>query len=167
MKKTRSFSATLSCILCMVLIAAMALFATGCNDNSTPETPQTSGAPSSQAASTPDASTPAESTPEVTEKGEGATQFTFIVCDLDGKETTFRIHTDETKVGAALQAVGLIEGEMGDYGLYVKAVNGKTLDFTADGAYWSFYINGEYASTGVDMTDIAAGQTYMFKAEKA
>lgn len=42
-----------------------------------------------------------------------------------------------------------------------------TLDYDADGAYWAFYINGEYASTGVDSTNIEAGATYTLKAEAA
>ena len=52
------------------------------------------------------------------------------------------------------------------YGLYVKTVNGVTLDFEEDGAYWAFYVNGEYAQAGVDATEAKAGDTYAFKAEK-
>ena len=58
------------------------------------------------------------------------------------------------------------EGEDGQYGLYVKTVNGITADYDVDGTYWAFYINGEYAMSGVDVTDIAAGSTYAFKVEK-
>ncbi|MBQ2923597.1 MAG: DUF4430 domain-containing protein, partial [Tyzzerella sp.] len=53
------------------------------------------------------------------------------------------------------------------YGLYVKTVNGTTLDYDKDGMYWSFYINGDYAMTGVDVTEIKAGEKYSFKAEKS
>ena len=42
-----------------------------------------------------------------------------------------------------------------------------TLDYDTDGAYWAFYINGEYAMTGVDATSIEAGASYTLKAEKA
>ena len=34
-----------------------------------------------------------------------------------------------------------------------------------DGKYWAFYVNGEYASAGVDATDITEGATYAFKVE--
>ena len=68
-------------------------------------------------------------------------------------------------VGAALLSLGLIAGEDSDYGLYVKTVNGVTVDYDADGKYWAFYVDGEYAATGVDSTDITAGATYTFKAE--
>ena len=63
-------------------------------------------------------------------------------------------------------AEGLIAGEDGAYGLYVKTVNGVTLDYDADGMYWAFYVNGEYASSGVDATEAVSGAEYMFKAEK-
>ena len=68
-------------------------------------------------------------------------------------------------VGAALLSLGLIAGEDSDYGLYVKTVNGVTVDYDTDGKYWAFYVDGEYAATGVDSTDITAGATYTFKAE--
>ena len=62
--------------------------------------------------------------------------------------------------------LGLIAGDDSEYGLYVKTVNGVTLDYDKDGKYWAFYINGEYASTGVDSTDITAGAEYAFKVAK-
>ena len=57
---------------------------------------------------------------------------------------------------------GLIEGEDGPYGLYVKKVNGIVADYDVDQSYWAFNINGEYAMTGVDVTDIVDGDTYSF-----
>ena len=49
---------------------------------------------------------------------------------------------------------------------YVKTVNGITADYDADGVYWAFYVNGEYAVSGVDSTPIAEGESYSFKVEK-
>ena len=97
--------------------------------------------------------------------GKGATVFTFTVTDLEGKETSFEIHTDKKTVGEALMEHKLIEGEDGPYGLYVKTVNGVTVDYDKEGKYWAFYINGEYGMTGVDVTEIETGATYSFKAE--
>ena len=132
------------------------------------------------AASEPAATEPAVSNPalenpatepapegEETEPSVAKTEFTFIVVDKDGKETPFTIATDKTYVGEALIDEGLIEGEEGPYGLYVKTVNGQTLDYDTDGMYWSFYVDGEYGLTGVDMTEIVPGTTDMFKAEAA
>ena len=86
--------------------------------------------------------------------------------DKDGKETKFEIHTDKTTVGEALLELGLIEGDMGDYGLYVKKVNGITAEYEVDGTYWAFYVGNSYGMTGVDMTDIEPGATYAFKVSK-
>lgn len=97
--------------------------------------------------------------------GEGAMAFTFVVVDKDGNETTFAINTDAATVGEALVALELIEGDESDFGLYVKKVNGIVADYDVDQTYWAFYINGEYAMTGVDSTNVEDGATYMFKVE--
>ena len=93
--------------------------------------------------------------------------FVFKVVDLDGSEKSFDIKTDATTVGEALLAEKLIAGEVGDYGLMVDTVNGIKYEYNADGAYWAFYVNGEYAMSGVDTTDIDDGATYSFIATKA
>ncbi len=102
---------------------------------------------------------------EITVLGEGETAFLFSVVDDEQVETQFEIHTDAETVGAALLEVGLIAGDEGAYGLYVKTVNGLTADWDTSGHYWAFYIGGEYASTGVDSTPIEPGQVYQFKYE--
>ncbi len=142
---------SLSFIVCIVLIAAMALFTSGCSGNQSPAD-----------RSAPEA---AQSFPDGATLGEGATEFTFTVTDLEGAESSFQILTDESTVGAALLDAGIIAGDEGDYGLYVKTVNGLTLDYDTDGKYWAFYENDEYAMTGVDMTDIAPDTVYSFQAE--
>ena len=140
----------LSFILCIVLIAAIALLTTGCSDNK--KTDISSLSDSGEV--------------EAIVKGEGNTVFNFTITDADGKLTAYEIHTEKNIVGEALLELGLIEGDKGDYGLYVKKVDGKTLDYDKDGMYWAFYENGKYAAKGVDMTEIAAGAEYSFKAEK-
>lgn len=151
MKKTQ-IKNLLSFLVCIVLIAAMALFASGCNDN-TATNEVSSGVTQS-------------SDTQVTELGKGDTEFEFTVVFADGKETKFNISTNQKTVGEALLEQELIEGEDGPYGLYVKTVNGETHDYDVDGTYWSFYVNGEYATSGVDTTEIESGARYMFKVEK-
>ena len=99
--------------------------------------------------------------------GQGATAITVQVTGADGKTVTFTVNTDEETVGAALLGLGVIAGDNSEYGLYVKTVNGETADYDKDGAYWAFYINGEYASVGVDYAAPEAGATYGFQVEKA
>lgn len=92
-------------------------------------------------------------------------EFTVKVTDLEGKESTFTYTSDKSTVGEALLAEGLVDGEDSEYGLYVTTVNGITLDWDKDQKYWAFYIDGEYAMTGVDSTEITAGATYSFVPE--
>ena len=160
----RSF---LSLILCTVLIAALALCIIGCTDSGEAETPETSAnaaATVADAADTPDGEGTTAS--DVTVKGEGNTVFYFNVVDGEGNTTKFEIHTDATTVGEALLALDLIQGEDGDYGLYVKTVNGITADYETNGTYWAFYVGDDYGMTGVDLTEITPGATYAFKVSK-
>lgn len=145
-KKTR-FKRIWSLFACLVLITAMALTVTGCQNTS--ETGETASS---------------ENTTSLEEKQ--AVSFTFVVVDENKKEQTFTINTTEKTVGDALLKEGLIEGEEGEYGLYVKTVNGKTLDFNKDGAYWAFYCGDEYAASGAETTEIIDGGIYMFKASR-
>lgn len=107
-----------------------------------------------------------ESEIEATIVGEGATEFTLEVIDGEGNATYFAVNTDAKTVGEALVDCKLIEGEDSEYGLYVKTVNGITADYDVDQTYWAFYINGEYAMTGVDSTEVVEDCTYSFKVEK-
>ena len=100
-----------------------------------------------------------------TESEVTGASFKVVVADLEGKETTFDYTTDKATVGEALLAEGLIEGHETEYGLYVDSVNGIALDWEKDGKYWAFYIDGEYAMTGVDATEVEEGATYTFKPE--
>ena len=139
-------------VLCIVLIAAMTLLAAGCAG--TPAAPT-------------DASVPVNATENAsaTVLGEGEKVITVKTADLEGVETTFEVHTNAATVGEALTEVKLIEGHDSEYGLYVDTVNGITLDWEKDGKYWAFYVDGEYAATGVDTTEITAGAVYSFRAE--
>lgn len=84
----------------------------------------------------------------------------------EDKSVLFTIHTDKKTVGEALLEHKLIDGDEGPYGLYVKVVNGITADFDEDQTYWAFYIDGELAMTGVDMTDIDESATYRLERTK-
>lgn len=96
------------------------------------------------------------------EQEEEGVKLTVKVVDLEGNEETFEYVTTAATVGEALLAEGLIEGEEGPYGLYIKTVNGITADYDVDQTYWAFYVNGEYATTGADMTEIDETAVYSF-----
>ena len=159
----RNFKSLIALILCIVLIAAVALFAVGCKTTEG-ENPETTDATTTEADTTAHDTTADEDGATVI--GEGEKQFTFTVVDGEGNETVFTVNTDKETVGDALLELELIEGEDGDYGLYVKKVNGIVADYDVDKTYWAFYVNGEYAMSGVDSTNIENGAEYAFKVEK-
>ena len=142
-----------SWLLCMMLIVAMALTTVGCGTDE-----QNGGQPAAENASSADSN--------VTVLGEGKTEFGFTVVDKVGNATEFEIHTDKATVGEALLELNLIAGDEGEYGLYVKQVNGITADYDEDQTYWAFYVNDAYATAGVDATAVEAGAKYAFKVEK-
>ena len=152
--KNNSIKKLLALVLAFVLIAAAAL--TGCST-----TPAETTAPPAETTEAP-----AETQP-VTELGEGASNFGLTIVDKEGVTHLYRIHTNVGMVGEALIEVDLIDGEQGPYGMYIKSVLGQVLDYETDGMYWSFYVNGEYALTGVDQTPVELGAQYMLKAEAA
>ena len=140
-------------LLTVAVLIALVLTATACGKTASDTQTTTAG-------------TTADASGEAVELGTGSKHFSLKVVDANGEESSFIIGTDEATVGEALQKLGLIEGEEGDYGLYIKSVNGITADYDTDGTYWAFYINGEYAMTSADMTDITENAEYMLKVEK-
>lgn len=175
MKKMRN---RLNLLLCTMLVASMMLVTNGCGSQTKTDDTADAGvqvsteavaateAADAQTEATEAATTDANAQTDVTVLGEGEKTFAFTVVDADGNETAFEIHTDGETVGEALLELELIAGDDGDYGLYVKEVNGITADYDVDGTYWAFYVNGEYASTGVEQTAVSDGDSYSFKVEK-
>ena len=147
-----NFKKLCSLCLCIVLIATIALFTTACTNNKN----TTAG----------NVSSGDTLTQEILTVGQGERSFTFVACDKQGKEVHYAVSTDKATVGEALMENGLIDGENGPYGIYVKSVIGLTLDYETDGMYWAFYIGEELSPTGADMTEIADGQVYRFVATK-
>ena len=137
----------LSLVLCIALTLVMSVFATGCSGTGDSEVVNNASEEGSQ------------------QLGEGSMRFMFTVVDKDGAESEFEIYTDKETVGEALLELGLIAGDESAYGLYVKTVNGITADYDKDGVYWAFYVDGEYAQTGVDSTAVTEGASYAFKVE--
>lgn len=102
---------------------------------------------------------------EDTVLGEGEKTLVVEVAVLENL-VTFTINTNADTVGAALLEQDLIAGDVGTYGLYMKTVNGITVDYDVDQRYWAFYIDGEYAMTGVDLTEIEEGRIYRIEYAK-
>ena len=97
--------------------------------------------------------------------GDGA-KVVVVEVKAEDQTVTFTLNTDKDTVGAALLEHELIAGEESEYGLYVKTVNGMLADYDIDQSYWGFYIDGEYAMSGVDTTEIVEGSGYKLEYTK-
>ena len=91
--------------------------------------------------------------------GNGA-KTVYVTVKVGDKSVTFTIKTDKEILGDALLDYGLIDGEEGPYGLYIKKVNGIIADYDIDQSYWGFYKGGEYMMSGIDSTVFADGESY-------
>jgi len=93
----------------------------------------------------------------------GPVTFQFQATMADGAQNTHTIITDKENLGEALRNEGLIAC---DEAGYVTTVQGVTLDWDTDKAYWAFYINGVMAMHGVDDETITSGNEYELRYTK-
>lgn len=89
----------------------------------------------------------------------GGKTLTVEVVHGDESRKEFTVSTDSETLGDALTEAGLLEGEEGPYGLFVRAVDGEAVDESKE-EWWCFSKDGEMLMTGVDMTMIADGEHY-------
>ena len=93
---------------------------------------------------------------------EGSKAVTIEVVNSQGTSTTYDLKTDAQFLqGAMEEADGLtFSGTEGPYGMMVDTVNGEKADYNVDGAYWSFYVNGEYCNYGIDSQPVEDGDAF-------
>lgn len=93
---------------------------------------------------------------------EASKSITIEVVAADETSTVYEVDTDaQYLIEAMEEADGLtFEGEEGIYGLSVSTVNGIRADYTLDGAYWGFYVNGEYCNYGVSQQPVEDGDVF-------
>ena len=85
---------------------------------------------------------------------------TVEVIMADGSSKEFTAKTDAEFLGTVLlDELKLVEGEMGDYGLYIKTVNGYTAN-DANQEWWCLTKGGEDVMTGADSTPIYDGDKF-------
>ena len=96
---------------------------------------------------------------------ESATPITITleVVGPDGSSKKHTVNTDSSKnLRQALEGAGLISGDEGPYGMYVKVVDGITADYNVDQSYWMLSKGGEMLMSGVDSTPITDGDHFEF-----
>ena len=138
MKKNFIFNRALAAILALICMLSMALSLVSCsNDGDANES---------------DTGTPIT--------------ITIEVIGPDGTSKEHTVSTDSSQnLRQALEGAGLISGDEGAYGLYVKVVDGITADYDIDGSWWSLTKEGVLCS-GVDSTPIADGDHFEFTYSK-
>ena len=102
---------------------------------------------------------------------EGSKAITIEVINLEEESKVYELKTDAEFLIEAMEEAkeqGLTyEGEEGPYGLSISTVNGERADYTLDGAYWSFNVNGEYCNYGVSEQPVEDGDAFEIVYTKA
>ena len=90
---------------------------------------------------------------------EGEKKITVTVIHADESEKTFEYDTDVEYLGEILLKEKLIEGEKGQYGLYIQTVDGETANDSKQ-QWWCITKGGEMVNTAVDTTPIQDGDQF-------
>ena len=90
---------------------------------------------------------------------EGSKEITVTVVHADQSEKDFTYNTDAEYLGEVLTEDGLIEGEQGDYGIFVHTVDGEKIDESKQ-QWWCLTKDGESVMTGLDLTPITDGDQF-------
>lgn len=77
----------------------------------------------------------------------------------------FKIETEKNYLGEALKENELIEGEEGQYGLFITSVNGIKADEKNE-EWWCLTKDNESVMTGVDLTPISDGDNFEITLKK-
>ena len=85
---------------------------------------------------------------------------TVLVTHKSGEKVEHIIETAATNLGTALAESGFVDGENGQYGYYINAVDGEVADYNADGSFWAITKDGEELFTGASDTYIRDGEHY-------
>ena len=85
---------------------------------------------------------------------------TVKVVHGDGEEKSFDIKTNAEFLRGALEQEKLVEGNDGEYGLYIMSVDGETADESIQQWWCVNDAAGEMLMTSVDQTAIQDGDIY-------
>ena len=98
---------------------------------------------------------------------EGSKQVTIQIVYADGSVKTHEYKTDTEFLSQLLLEKELVTGYTSEeFGFTIESVDGITLDWSKDGAYWALYVGEEYATVsaaGITLTD---GGVYKLVYEK-
>ncbi len=86
-----------------------------------------------------------------------------VVVSEDGKSVTYVGETGKTAL-EILQGGAEVTTESSDFGDFVTGINGVEADSSKE--YWSFYVDGEYASEGAGTYQTMDGEKIEWKLEQ-
>ena len=102
---------------------------------------------------------------------EGSKEITIEVVNSKEESEVYELNTDAEYLEQAMEEAkdqGLTYvGEEGPYGLSISSVNGERADYTLDGAYWGFFVNGDYAQYGIAEQPVEDGDAFKIEYTKA
>ena len=90
---------------------------------------------------------------------KGEKEVNVVVVHGDETEKTFQYHTDAEYLVEVLKKNKLVSGEEGEYGLFIKTVDGETADESKQ-QWWCITKGGEQVNTSADQTPIADGEQF-------
>ena len=89
----------------------------------------------------------------------GAKEISVVVTHANQSEAAFVYQTDAEYLGEVLLENELVDGEMGQYGLFITTVDGETADDSKQ-QWWCITKGGEKLNTSADTTPIADGDQF-------
>ncbi len=99
---------------------------------------------------------------------KGSKEVTIKVINMAGEEKSYVVKTDAEFLRQVMdEAEGLTyDGAEDATGYMVSTVNGETADYNIDGAYWGFFINGEYCNYGITQQPVSDGDVFSIEYTK-
>ena len=164
-KKKHSINKVGLSAVCTLFVGSAAIFA-GCGGAQNTDTAATTTVSAGSSAASE--STSSNSTTETVAEKSVKLQ----VVDKDGKVSEYDEKTDEEYLRGVLDEISkdsdfTYSGTESEFGIMIDTVNGERADYTLDGAYWSIYVNDEYANFGADQQPVTDGDTFALRYEKA
>lgn len=89
----------------------------------------------------------------------GSKTITVQVVHADQSEKTFEFRTDAAYLGEVLETEKLVDGEKGQYGLFITVVDGEKADDSRQ-QWWCITKGGEIVNTSADQTPVADGDIF-------
>lgn len=95
----------------------------------------------------------------------GSKAITIEVVDDRQGTTAYQLQTDAEFLRQAMEETENLSfsGTESEYGMMVDTVNGLTADYNTNGAYWSFYVNGDYCNYGIDSQPVLDGDNFSIR----